>query len=84
MMIVIICCSPAKIKDLLGEGVVDDKTRLVLVNAVYFKGNWNKQFEEVSTADGLFRTTKVRKHNNSTGWRTEGTTVVRVRDIKIG
>uniref|UniRef100_A0A8P4KGV9 Serpin B6 n=1 Tax=Dicentrarchus labrax TaxID=13489 RepID=A0A8P4KGV9_DICLA len=47
-----------KIKDLLAEGVVDNMTRLVLVNAIYFKGNWNKQFEEDSTIDAEFRINK--------------------------
>lgn len=34
-------------------------TRLVLVNAIYFKGNWDKKFKETSTHDGKFRTSKV-------------------------
>ncbi|XP_070783958.1 leukocyte elastase inhibitor-like isoform X2 [Enoplosus armatus] len=47
-----------KIKDVLVQGVVDDKTKLVLVNAVYFKGNWNKQFKEGYTVDAQFRINK--------------------------
>ncbi|XP_056290403.1 serpin peptidase inhibitor, clade B (ovalbumin), member 1, like 3 isoform X2 [Pseudoliparis swirei] len=47
-----------KIKDLLAEGVVNSLTRLVLVNAIYFKGNWNKQFEESATRDAQFRLNK--------------------------
>ncbi|XP_020792383.2 serpin B6-like isoform X2 [Boleophthalmus pectinirostris] len=47
-----------KIKDVLAKGVVDNLTRLVLVNAIYFKGNWNKQFNESSTHDGQFRINK--------------------------
>jgi serine protease inhibitor len=31
-------------------GVLDEVTRLVLVNAVYFKGLWEKQFSAASTA----------------------------------
>ena len=34
-----------KIPDLLPEGVVDASTRLVLVNAIYFMGRWNRPFE---------------------------------------
>ncbi|XP_037613110.1 leukocyte elastase inhibitor-like isoform X1 [Sebastes umbrosus] len=47
-----------KIKDLLAEGVVDELTRLVLVNAIYFKGNWNKQFRETETRDAQFNLNK--------------------------
>ncbi|XP_041670259.1 leukocyte elastase inhibitor-like isoform X1 [Cheilinus undulatus] len=47
-----------KIKDVLAQGVVDSLTRLVLVNAIYFKGNWNKQFKENQTRDTPFRLNK--------------------------
>lgn len=48
-----------KIKDLLAKGIVDNLTRLVLVNAIYFKGNWEKKFNAVSTKDTPFRLNKV-------------------------
>ncbi|TRY58572.1 hypothetical protein DNTS_000412 [Danionella cerebrum] len=44
-----------KIKDLIPSGAIDELTRLVLVNAIYFKGNWEKKFPKESTGDGLFR-----------------------------
>ncbi|XP_041817876.1 uncharacterized protein LOC121624289 [Chelmon rostratus] len=47
-----------EIKDMLIQGVVDDMTRLVLVNAIYFKGDWNKKFEEEFTVDAQFRVNK--------------------------
>ncbi|KAM7390750.1 hypothetical protein PAMA_008781 [Pampus argenteus] len=47
-----------KIKDLLVQDVVDDTTRLVLVNAIYFKGTWNMQFMEDFTVDAQFRINK--------------------------
>ncbi|XP_077365839.1 serpin peptidase inhibitor, clade B (ovalbumin), member 1, like 3 [Festucalex cinctus] len=47
-----------KIKDVLARGVLDSLTRLVLVNAIYFKGNWNKKFKESDTRDAQFRLNK--------------------------
>ncbi|XP_061613412.1 leukocyte elastase inhibitor-like isoform X1 [Phyllopteryx taeniolatus] len=47
-----------KIKDVLAEGVLDSMIRLVLVNAIYFKGNWNKKFNESATRDAQFRLNK--------------------------
>ena len=43
-----------KIKNLLQPGVLDALTRLVLVNAIYFKGNWANQFKKSLTQDRPF------------------------------
>ena len=40
-----------KIKNLIGKGVLDSMTRLVLTNAIYFKGNWARQFKEDETKE---------------------------------
>ncbi|MGA3160497.1 MAG: serpin family protein [Terracidiphilus sp.] len=47
-----------KIKDLLQPGALDSSTRLVLTDAIYFKGTWQKQFQLAQTADGDFHLSK--------------------------
>jgi len=43
-----------KIKNLIPKGVLNRLTRLVLTNAIYFKGNWASQFKEDRTKDAPF------------------------------
>jgi serpin B len=46
-----------KIKDLLPVGSVTPDTRLVLTNAIYFKGDWQDPFDKKATRDLPFTTT---------------------------
>ena len=46
-----------KIKDLFPMNSLNSLTRLVLVDAVYFKGNWEKQFDKSLTSDADFTVT---------------------------
>lgn len=43
-----------KIKDLIPGGVLDAMTRLVLVNAIYFKGDWTSPFRAEATKEAPF------------------------------
>ena len=43
-----------KIKDLLQPGALRSDTRLVLTNAIYFKGDWETQFDKAQTKDEDF------------------------------
>jgi len=44
-----------KIKDLIPAGVLNALTRLVLTNAIYFKGLWIKQFDKKETTEEDFK-----------------------------
>jgi serpin B len=43
-----------KITDLIKPGMLDSLTRLVLANAIYFKGNWASQFDPKQTSEQAF------------------------------
>jgi len=45
------------IKDLIPVGSVDESTRLVLTNAIYFKGIWKWEFDEADTFEEGFKIT---------------------------
>ena len=48
-----------RIKDLFPKDSLDSSTVLVLVNAVYFKGQWNQKFKEEHTTEEKFWLNKV-------------------------
>lgn len=50
-----------KIKDLIPQGSLDALTRLVLTNAIYFKGDWTTPFDAKKTKDAPFHLTKTEK-----------------------
>jgi serpin B len=50
-----------KIKDLFAKDSLNDLTRLVLTNAIYFKGDWVKQFDKGKTKDEDFKVSKDKK-----------------------
>ncbi len=50
-----------KIKDLIPAGVLNRGTRLVLTNAIYFKGEWVKTFDKSATKDRDFTISRFNK-----------------------
>ena len=49
-----------KIKDLVKPDMVDGSTRIVLVNAIFFKADWAKPFDKSLTKKKQFHTTEVK------------------------
>ena len=49
-----------KIKDLIKPGKLNSDTKVVLVNAIYFKADWAKKFVKRSTKEKLFHTEEVK------------------------
>jgi len=52
-----------KIINVLPENSILDNTRMVLVNAIYFKGDWNNKFDEKNTYEGEFNINNTTKKN---------------------
>jgi serpin B len=51
-----------KINDIIPAGVLTPLTRLVLANAIYFLGSWEKEFDETNTKDDAFTTLDGSQH----------------------
>ena len=47
------------IKDLIKPSSIDGLTRMALVNAIYFKGDWELEFPEEDTAPTPFKIRKI-------------------------
>jgi serpin B len=60
-----------RIKDLVPAGGVTKDTRLALVNAIYFLGDWAVPFEKSHTANEPFFTAKIDKKDVPTMHQTE-------------
>ena len=50
-----------KIKELIPKNGVNDMTRLVITNAIYFKGKWEREFDKDKTHDEDFWINKDKK-----------------------
>ncbi|GCC38540.1 leukocyte elastase inhibitor-like isoform X2 [Chiloscyllium punctatum] len=72
-----------KIRNLLSEGTVDSLTKLVLVNAIYFKGNWERKFEENNTQEGQFRISQNETKPVQMMWQKAKFNMAYIQEFKI-
>ncbi|XP_047382565.1 serpin B13 [Sciurus carolinensis] len=57
-----------KIKDLFPEGSLSSSTKLVLINTVYFKGQWDREFKKENTKEEEFW---LNKNTSKSVWMME-------------
>ena len=75
-----------KIPELIPDGVLSTDTRLVLTNAIYFKGSWLDEFKPKETTDDKFRITAtetvpvrmMHQHKSAAFYAGDGVKVVRL------
>jgi len=72
-----------KIKELLAPGVLDPRTRLVLTNAIYFKGDWQKKFNKSATKDAPFHVSADKEVSVPTMHQTEQFGYRAVDDLQV-
>lgn len=60
-----------RIKEAIPEGVLNHLTRVVLMNAIYFKGPWKDAFDPKMTRDQPFFVDGKEARETPTMWRTE-------------
>ncbi|MFP5228244.1 MAG: serpin family protein [Acidobacteriota bacterium] len=64
-----------RITNLIAPGVLTPLTRLVLTNAIYFKGTWRSPFDKAATQDGVFHLSRSQTatvplmHRTGSGYR---------------
>ncbi len=72
-----------KIKDLIPPGVLDQMTRLVLTNAIYFKGKWASRFDKKATQEAPFKLTPTKTASVPTMHRKDGFKYGTVDDAQL-
>ena len=72
-----------KIKNLLPEGSVNSMTRLVLTNAIYFKGKWENQFEKDQTRDEDFWLNEHQAKQVPMMWQSDDFNYAQTEDLQI-
>jgi serpin B len=72
-----------KIADLISPGVLQEKTRFVLTNAVYFKGTWKYQFAKPQTREAPFHISADREIKAPTMQLTGALRYAKINDVQL-
>jgi serpin B len=72
-----------KIKDLIPPGALNQLTRLVLTNAIYFKGSWASRFKKEKTSQAPFTLTNGDKVNVPMMSQTETFNYMQAEDFQV-
>jgi len=71
-----------KIQDLIAPGSISALTKLVLVNAIYFKGDWHVKFDKEKTTKGDFHVSKTKTVQADMMFNNKEYGMLRVKDLK--
>ena len=72
-----------KIKDLLPQGSLNEMTRLVLTNAIYFKGKWDDPFDKDHTRDEDFWLNENQTVKVPLMWKSDDFYYAQTEDLQI-
>jgi serpin B len=72
-----------KIEDLMPRGSIEPRTRLVLTNAIYFKGNWATPFRKTATRDSDFQLSSAQNSRVPMMQMTEDFRFARLDGLKV-
>ncbi len=72
-----------KIEDLIPPGVLDAMTRLVLTNAIYFKGAWAEEFSPNATQEAAFHLSSDRRTTAHLMHQTDSFRYAAIEDLQI-
>ena len=72
-----------KIKNLIKPGMLDPLTRMVLVNAIHFKGDWSSQFKPRFTREQPFHVTAGKRVKTPMMYQTTQARLAQTADLQM-